>query len=110
GQSQLKGGEEIGTQKVGVPHPCVLCDAREFSIVRIFRRMLPDGNLSAPIVRNDEVVGSIPTSSTKFSITYSRPVTQVCPIVSQKISGGCRNLPQQTPTHDRAWSPTSSGR
>jgi hypothetical protein len=39
----------------------------------------------APIVRNDEVVGSIPTSSTNFSITYKPSVTQSCPIMSQKI-------------------------
>jgi hypothetical protein len=39
----------------------------------------------APIVRNDEVVGSIPTSSTIFSITYRAPLTRTCSIVFQKF-------------------------
>jgi hypothetical protein len=38
------------------------------------------------IVRSDEVVGSSPTSSTKFSITYSSALAQFCPILSQKFS------------------------
>jgi hypothetical protein len=38
------------------------------------------------IVRNDEVVGSIPTSSTIFSITYSAANDLFCPILSQKSS------------------------
>ena len=37
------------------------------------------------IVRNDEVVGSIPTSSTNFSITCSHSSTESCPNLSQKI-------------------------
>src|ERR1044071_5920188 len=37
------------------------------------------------IVRNDEVVGSIPTSSTMFSITYSHSQTPICSILFQKI-------------------------
>ena len=41
--------------------------------------------LGERIVRNDEVVGSIPTSSTIFSITYSVAKDQSCPILSQKI-------------------------
>src|ERR1700720_1542735 len=36
------------------------------------------------IVRNDEVVGSIPTSSTIFSITYRPAKDQFCPTLSQK--------------------------
>jgi hypothetical protein len=42
--------------------------------------------LGERIVRNDEVVGSSPTSSTKFSITYSSALAQFCPILSQKFS------------------------
>ena len=38
---------------------------------------IPDG------VRNDEVVGSIPTSSTNLSITYRHPLTQFCPKLVQ---------------------------
>ena len=37
------------------------------------------------IVRNDEVVGSIPTSSTIFSSTYKPSVVQSCHTLSQKI-------------------------
>jgi hypothetical protein len=37
------------------------------------------------IVRNDEVVGSIPTSSTKFSITCKPFVAQPCHTLSHKI-------------------------
>ena len=35
------------------------------------------------MVRNDEVVGSIPTSSTIFSTTYKRPQTKSCHSLSQ---------------------------
>jgi hypothetical protein len=35
------------------------------------------------IVHNDEVVGSIPTSSTKFSITSRHPLTRFCPKLVQ---------------------------
>jgi len=38
--------------------------------------------LAGSIVRNDEVVGSIPTSSTKFSSTCSVVTDQFCPILS----------------------------
>ena len=51
------------------------------------------------IVRNDEVVGSIPTSSTMFSITYGHPITQACPIVSQK---NLRWLPEFASTNSDA--------
>ena len=34
------------------------------------------------IVRNDEVVGSIPTSSTMFSITYKRSSNGLVPLLS----------------------------
>jgi hypothetical protein len=39
--------------------------------------------LGERIVRNDEAVGSIPTSSTNLSITYGKPATQV---LSQSVS------------------------
>src|SRR5580704_11676371 len=39
--------------------------------------------LGERIVRNDEVVGSSPTSSTKFSITSRHPLTQFCPKLVQ---------------------------
>jgi hypothetical protein len=39
--------------------------------------------LADAIFRNDEVVGSIPTSSTKFSITYRHPLTRFCPKLVQ---------------------------
>src|SRR2546425_9754758 len=41
--------------------------------------------LGERIVRNDEVVGSIPTSSTMFSSTYRPCLGQCCSIVFQKI-------------------------
>ena len=41
--------------------------------------------LGERIVRNDEVVGSIPTSSTIFPITYRAPLTRTCSIVFQKF-------------------------
>src|SRR5438128_12181073 len=51
--------------------------------------------LGERIVRNDEVVGSIPTSSTMFSITCGFPVVQFCPKLVQKFSrqpaGVCLN-------------------
>jgi hypothetical protein len=37
-------------------------------------------------IRNDEVVGSSPTSSTNLSITYRHPLTQFCPKLVQKFS------------------------
>src|SRR5258707_8084297 len=52
--------------------------------------------LGERIVRNDEVVGSIPTSSTKFSITSRRCLTQFCPKLVQKFSGW---LPEFASTH-----------
>ncbi len=39
-------------------------------------------------IRNDEVVGSSPTSSTKFSITYKFSVDSFCPILSHKTISG----------------------
>src|SRR5580658_2276821 len=52
--------------------------------------------LGERIVRNDEVVGSSPTSSTKFSSTYKFPADNFCPNLSHKtISGprrGCLKL------------------
>src|SRR5712691_1993095 len=51
--------------------------------------------LGERIVRNDEVVGSIPTSSTMFSITCGFPVVQFCPKLVQKFQQtACRSLPQ----------------
>jgi hypothetical protein len=44
-------------------------------------------------IRNDEVVGSIPTSSTIFSITYGAAKDQFCPTLSQKVKLA-RCLPQ----------------
>jgi hypothetical protein len=38
----------------------------------------------ALVVRNDEAVGSIPTSSTKDSVTYKPSTTKSCPTLSQK--------------------------
>ena len=47
------------------------------------------------IVRNDEVVGSIPTSSIMFSVTYSGRLIGSCPILSQKseLAGSLPQLP-----------------
>jgi hypothetical protein len=42
--------------------------------------------LADAIVRNDEVVGSIPTSSTNLSITSRHLLTQLCPKLVQKFS------------------------
>jgi hypothetical protein len=54
------------------------------------------------IVRNDEVVGSIPTSSTKFSITYSRTVVPFCPkLVQNNSADGCRSLPLCTTPYQK---------
>ena len=50
--------------------------------------------LGERVVRNDEAVGSIPTSSTKFSITYGPSVVQSCPTLSQKIRLAAEVLPQ----------------
>ena len=44
------------------------------------------------IVRNDEVVGSIPTSSTKFSSTCKPSIVQPCHTLSQKIWLGARGV------------------
>ncbi len=52
--------------------------------------------LGERIVRNDEVVGSIPTSSTIFSITCRRSDLRVCHTLSQKI-GLLRDLPRCFP-------------
>ena len=49
--------------------------------------------LGERIVRNDEVVGSIPTSSTMFSISYNHPLANSCPKLVQNLTDGCRNLP-----------------
>jgi hypothetical protein len=51
--------------------------------------------LADPVVRNDEAVGSIPTSSTIFSITCSLSEGQLCSILFQtfKLAG---SLPQLT--------------
>src|SRR5271167_2138007 len=43
--------------------------------------------LGERIVRNDEVVGSIPTSSTKFSSTCKFPRGKSCPALSHKTCG-----------------------
>ena len=64
------------------------------------------------IVRNDEVVGSIPTSSTIFSVTYSGRLIGSCPILSQKVSlpcGVCLTGTQQS-NLDRLPVPFASGR
>jgi len=51
------------------------------------------------IVRNDEVVGSIPTSSTKFSSTYNAVLVQSCHTLSQKFRlSGLPELPQNFST------------
>jgi hypothetical protein len=42
------------------------------------------------------VVGSIPTSSTMFSVTYSGRLIGSCPILSQKSELALRCLPQRT--------------
>jgi hypothetical protein len=47
----------------------------------------------APVVRNDEAVGSIPTSSTKFSITCSLSLTPFCSILFQTFKLA-ESLPQ----------------
>jgi len=46
---------------------------------------VPSPANAALIIRNDEVVGSIPTSSTMFSITYGTAKDQSCPNLSQKL-------------------------
>ncbi len=50
--------------------------------------------LGERVVRNDEAVGSIPTSSTKESITYGLSLTQLCSILFQfrSLSGVCLNI------------------
>ena len=60
--------------------------------------MLSAAELEA-VIRNDEVVGSIPTSSTIFSITCGHPVLSFCPKVVQNIlvSDGRRHT-YNTPT------------
>jgi len=40
---------------------------------------------AGPVVRNDEAVGSIPTSSTIFPITYEPSAVHPCHTLSQKI-------------------------
>jgi hypothetical protein len=40
------------------------------------------------VVRNDEAVGSIPTSSTIFSYTYGRPANHACHTLSQYSNQG----------------------
>ena len=42
--------------------------------------------LGERVVRNDEAVGSIPTSSTNNSITYIHPVVPFCPKLVQNFS------------------------
>jgi hypothetical protein len=50
-------------------------------------------NLADAIVRNDEVVGSIPTSSTIFSITYKASL-KVCPTaVPSRLAGVASTFP-----------------
>jgi hypothetical protein len=39
--------------------------------------------MAGRLVRNEEATGSIPVSSTIFSISYGPPKTQVCPTLSQ---------------------------
>ena len=50
---------------------------------------------AGPVVRNDEAVGSIPTSSTKFSITCRLYADLLCPKLVQNFSrlavGNCLN-------------------
>jgi hypothetical protein len=46
------------------------------------------GRLADAIVRNDEVVGSSPTSSTKDSITCKFPIHNFCPTLSHKTISG----------------------
>ena len=43
--------------------------------------------LHVPLVRNDEVVGSIPTSSTKSSITYQPPRVKLVTICREHWAG-----------------------
>ena len=50
--------------------------------------------LGERVVRNDEAVGSIPTSSTKFSITYKSSAVQPCHTLSQKNQVRRSLLPQ----------------
>jgi len=56
--------------------------------------------LGERVVRNDEAVGSIPTSSTKFSITCSFSTTQLCPKLvqyfNQMAAGICLNKSRRT--------------
>ncbi len=54
------------------------------------------------VVRNDEAVGSIPTSSTIFSITCGLSPTQLCSILFQtfKLAG---SLPQHLSAGFEVW-------
>ena len=59
--------------------------------------------LGERVVRNDEAVGSIPTSSTIFSITYSHPAVPSCPKLVQNNFqrmgvGTCLNKLRRTTT------------
>src|SRR6266567_4844255 len=58
--------------------------------------------LGERIVRNDEVVGSIPTSSTMFSIACRPILDSFCPTLSQKSGLAAQSLPQTNLRRQRA--------
>lgn len=53
-------------------------------LLRSFHKSGAIAQLGERIVRNDEVVGSSPTSSTIFSITSRPRLTRICHTLSQK--------------------------
>ncbi len=66
--------------------------------------------LGERIVRNDEVVGSIPTSSTIFSTTCKRTKTQSCHTLSHKIPELAGELRQSLPGLNASPSGCGTGR